>query len=100
LVSVLKGLPPLSYDLGFAQGDERARDMAIQLRGALTAAGWTCESMIEMAKPPVPLGIFVPQPSQSSAALVNWARRNGYDPEVRPVPKAPRLRIVIGSPKS
>ena len=96
LVSILKELPPLKFDIAYAQGDERARDMAIQLRTALTTAGWSAESTTELANPPAPLALLVPQPGPSVNALVNWARRHGFNPDVRPTPRAPRLRIVIG----
>lgn len=96
LVSILKELPPIKFDLAYAQGDARARESALQLRTALTAAGWSAESTAELANPPAGLAILVPQPNASVSALVNWARRNGFNPDVRPTPRSPRVRIVIG----
>jgi hypothetical protein len=55
--------------------------------------------MNELPDPPASLAVMVPQHSPSSAALVNWARRAGYDPDVRLTPRAPRLRIIIGAQK-
>jgi hypothetical protein len=96
LVSVLKTLPPLPFDLAYAARDERAREMAMQLRNALTAAGWTNVNTAEVPNPPAALALFIPQASPSATALVNWARRAGFNPDVRPAPRAPRLRVVIG----
>jgi hypothetical protein len=96
LVSVLKTLPPLPFDLAYAARDNRARELAMQLRTALTAAGWTNVNTAEVPNPPAALAVFIPQASPSATALVNWARRAGFNPEVRPAPRAPRLRVVIG----
>jgi hypothetical protein len=96
LVSVLKTLPPLPFDLAYAARDDRARELAMQLRNALTAAGWTNVNSAEVPNPPAALAVFIPKASPSATALVNWARRAGFNPDVRPAPRAPRLRVVIG----
>ena len=93
---MLQSLPPLPFDVAYAAGDEHARDLALQLRTALTVAGWTAVNTSELPNPPVPLAVFVPEASPSATALVNWARRNGFTPEIRVTPRIPRLRIVIG----
>ena len=80
----------------YVAGNEHARELATGLRGALVASGWKSDVMAEAPGQGVPLAIFVPQPSPSATALINWARRNGFDPEVHPAPRAPRLRIVFG----
>ena len=98
LVSLLKTLPPLPFDLVSTAGDDHARELAMQLRTALTMGGWTSVNVSQAANLP-PTGhqvtVFVPEPSPSAAALINWARRNGFNPDVRSAPRAPRLRIVI-----
>jgi serine/threonine protein kinase len=99
LVEMLKTLPPLPFDIAFAAGNPRAREMAMLLRGALTSAGWTSVAMNEVPDPQALLAVMVPQHSPSSAALVNWARRAGYDPDVRLTPRVLRLRIIIGAQK-
>lgn len=96
LITTLKALPPLSFDLAYATGDDHVRDLAEGLRQALVASGWTCASMTQIPGQHPPVTVFVPQPSPRSGALINWARRNGFDTDVKPAPRLPRLRIVIG----
>jgi hypothetical protein len=96
LLSALRGLPSLPFDLVYPPGDERARELALGLRGALVSIGWQCTSTTELAASPKSLTVFVPEQSASVTALMTWARRNGFDPDVRPAPRAPRLRIVFG----
>lgn len=84
------------FDIVYPAADARGREMALGLRTALVNNGWTCASAQEGPNPGVPLSVFVPQPSASVNALVGWARRNGFDPQVHPAPRAPRLRIVFG----
>ena len=95
-MSILQGLPPLTYDLAYAAGDDHARELAMQLRAALANAGWTCAATAEVPAPPKPLAIFLPKASPGSNALVTWARRANFDPDVRMAPRMPRMRIVIG----
>jgi hypothetical protein len=98
LISILQGLPALSFDVAYAAGDPAARDMALQLRGVLTNAGWTNVATSEVPRPPTFVTVLVPQTSQSATALVQWARRNNFNPDVRLMPRLPRMRIIIGRP--
>jgi hypothetical protein len=99
LSNILGGLPPESYDLAFAAGDERARAQALDLKRALDKGGWTNASMA--AAPAATVGVMVlsPQASPGVNALVNWARRGGLQVNVRPAARLPRVRIIIGREK-
>lgn len=96
LVKVLRNVPPETYDLVYAANDPAAMTQALQILAALSSAGWTNASMVEIAQPQARLGIFAPKPTPGIVALTTWARRSGLDPDVRQVAALPRPRIVIG----
>ena len=96
LVRMLRNAPPETYDLVYAANDPAAMSQALQLLAALSTAGWTNASMVEIAQPQAKLGIFAPKPTPGIVALTTWARRSGLEPEVRQVAALPRPRIVIG----
>jgi serine/threonine protein kinase len=99
LSNLLAGLPPESYDLAFAAGDERARGQAMELKRALDKGGWTNASIAAAPAATVGVTVLPPQPSPGVNALVNWARRAGLQVTVRPAPRQPRVRIIIGREK-
>jgi serine/threonine protein kinase len=96
LVRMLRNVPPETYDLVYAANDPAAMSQALQILAALSTAGWTNASMVEIAQPQATLGIFAPKPTPGVVALTTWARRSGLEPDVRQVPALPRPRIVIG----
>jgi len=96
LVKMLRNVPPETYDLVYAANDPAAMTQALQILAALSNAGWTNASMVEIAQPQAKLGIFAPKPTPGIVALTTWARRSGLEPDVRQVAALPRPRIVIG----
>ena len=96
LVKMLQTVPPETYDLVFAANDPEAMALATQLRTALTTAGWTNASTLEIAEPQVKVGIFAPRVTPGVTALTTWANRAGLNPEIRRVPTLKNPRIVIG----
>ncbi len=96
LVQSLRRVRPEAYDLVFAAGDPESREMAFALRAALNQAGWTCASTAEVAQPPVPMGVMTPHESPGVTALVAWGRQEGFDPDLRVMPRAARVRVIIG----
>jgi serine/threonine protein kinase len=96
LVAALRNAPPETFDLVFASNDPAARDLAFQLRGVLSKAGWTCESTLEIAEPQARFGVFAPQVTKGLTLFTNWAVRSGFDPDIRLVRTLPRPRLVIG----
>ena len=98
LVGALRGLPPEEYELKFAANDERTRGLAMELKQALDAAGWTGAGPEPLAVAPPGLGVLSPRPSRGGNALVAWARRSGFTAEFRIAPRVPRIRVVVGAP--
>src|SRR5688572_23514695 len=96
LVKILRSAPPESFDVVFASNDPEAIAMAFQIRGVLTAAGWTNVSTTEIPDPQVRLGIFAPRATPGVTALRNWAVRSELDPDFRRVASLKNVRIVIG----
>jgi serine/threonine protein kinase len=96
LVKMLRSVPPETYDLVYAANDPAAMTRALQILAALSSAGWTNASMVEIAQPQAKFGIFAPKPTPGIVALTTWARRSGLEPDVRQVAALPRPRIVIG----
>jgi hypothetical protein len=96
LIKMLRNVPPETYDLVYAADDPAAMSMARQILAALSSAGWTNASMVEIAQPQTKLGIFASKPTPGIVALTTWARRSGLEPDVRQVAALPRPRIVIG----
>jgi hypothetical protein len=96
LVANLLMHPPEKFDLVFMANDPESRTLAFQLRAALTNAAWTCESVLEIQEPPAAFGIFAPSATDGVKALTMWARRAGFNPDVRALPRLQRPRIVIG----
>ena len=94
--TVRRNAPPETYDLVYAANDPAAMTQALQILAALSNAGWTNASMVEIAQPQAKLGIFAPKPTPGIVALTTWARRSGLEPDVRQVAALPRPRIVIG----
>ena len=99
LVAMLKNAPPETYDLVFAANDPEARALAFQLRAALTNAGWTNASTLEIPDPQAKFGIFAPAPSRGLTVLTNWAIKSGFSPEIRQVPSLTHPRLVVGKQK-
>jgi hypothetical protein len=96
LITLLRDAPPETYDLVFAANDPEAMTIAMQLRKALTAAGWTNASTLEIARPQAKIGIFSPRVTPGVTALTNWARRSGLAPETGRESSLKNVRIVIG----
>ena len=96
LVAMLKNAPPETYDLVFAANDPDARMLAYQFRAALTNAGWTNASTLEIPEPQATFGIFAPSPSRGLAVLTKWAINSGFNPEIRQVPSLMHPRLVVG----
>jgi hypothetical protein len=96
LIAALKGAPPETYDLVFAARDPAARGLALQLRAALTNAGWTNVSTSEIPDPQARFGIFTPTKSEGLTRLANWARRSGFEPQIGLMPTLQRPRLVVG----
>jgi hypothetical protein len=93
---MLRSAPPETYDLVFASNDPRSRELAFQLRAALTKSGWTNASTLEIPDPESKIGIFAPQQSRGVGMLTNWARRVGLEPEAHMVPSLTHPRLVVG----
>ena len=96
LVTLLRAVPPETYDLEYASDDTEALAMALQIRAVLEGAGWTIASTAEIAQPAAKFGLFAPRVTSGISTLTNWAIRSGLQPEARRVTSLPRLRIVIG----
>lgn len=99
LVSVLRTLPAQTFDIRFASGNPQARDMAMQLRTALVAGGWTPNGMGELPHSQEGIVVMAPRPAPPVSALITWARRMGVEPDVRMGPKFNQVHILIGTPK-
>jgi len=96
LVTLLRAVPPETYDLEYASDDTEALAMALQIRAVLEGAGWTIATTAEIAQPAAKFGLFAPRVTSGISTLTNWAIRSGLQPEARRVTSLPRLRIVIG----
>ena len=99
LSAALRDLPPQTCEIVVPIDDFEAKQLAIQLHEALSRGGWTCAAVKETREPLAPLSVLAPRQNPSIMALVNWARRQGLEPEFRVMQRLPQLRIVIGSQK-
>jgi serine/threonine protein kinase len=99
LVGALRSMPPQKYHVVFLRGDVKARELAFQIQGMLTAGGWQSSGITPADDAPVRLGIGMPRPTQAGNALVGWARRSGFAPDARFVPNLQEIRIIVGAQK-
>jgi hypothetical protein len=93
---MLQKQPPEKYDIVYAADDARSRDLALQLRAAIDKGGWTAVNVAPIREPQSVFGIFVPRQTPGTAAMINWARRAGLQPDVRLVPRLPQVHLVVG----
>jgi hypothetical protein len=96
LSTLLQSQPPEKYDVVFAAGDLKSQELALQLKAAIDKGGWTAVSVGPIREPQAVFGIFVPRQTPGTAALINWARRAGLEPDVRVVGRLPHVHIVVG----
>jgi serine/threonine protein kinase len=98
LTTTLKGLPPQTCEIATA-ADPRPRRFAIELQNALVTAGWTCTSAGDVPGDVPVFAMQVPRPTRSAMAVANWARRLGFEPVYRVIPRLNQIRIVVGVPR-
>ena len=96
LSTLLQTQPPEKYDVVYAAGDLKSQELALQLKAAIDKGGWTAVSAGPIREPQALFGIFVPRHTPGTAALINWARRAGLEPDVRLVARLPHVHIVVG----
>ena len=99
LVATLRTLSSQRFHVVFLAGNDDARDRAFQLQGLLSAGGWVSSGVAPTQEAPIPLGIGVPRRTQAAAAVVNWATRSGFAPELRVLPNLREIHIIVGAPK-
>jgi len=98
LTTALTAFPPQTCEILTAP-DPRPRAFAGQLQKALTDAHWTCTFGGDVPGETPVFAMHVPQSTRSSMAVANWARRLGFEPVYRVLPRLARIRILVGVPR-
>ena len=99
LVGTLKDLPSESCEIVAVLGDVPGRELAQQLLGTLTKAGWKCRPGPPVQIARSELTIWAPRASPGVEALAAWGKRLTASTELHLVPKAPGVRILVRSPR-